>query len=200
MLEKHLVNELKAVSLSMFRKDFLGIFHGSLSAKIENNIFVINKSYSIFDELTDSDFVELYTKKDYRWNNASRDSDIHLQIYNNISEAKYICYTMPPFTTSYALTHDKIIPKDYFGSTLVGPQKVYDPGHFDTWYKRAHMEIAHHMKKENSNIMVIKGYGVYAYNRDLHDLVKQIAILENSAKLLHNCGIEKEEQNTRYYK
>lgn len=195
MLEKHLVNELKAVSLSMFRKDFLGIFHGSLSAKIENNIFVINKSYSIFDELSDNDFVELYTKKDYRWNDASRDSDIHLQIYNNISEAKYICYTMPPFVTSYALAHDQIMPRDYFGSTLIGAQRIYNPGNFKTWYKRAHMEIFNYMKEEETDIMIIKGYGVYAYSRDLHDLVKRIAILENSAKLLHNCGIEKEERN-----
>jgi DNA gyrase subunit B len=90
VLEQHLVNELKAVSLSMFRKDFLGIFHGSISAKIENNIFVINKSDSIFDELVDEDFVELYDKKDYRWNCASQDADIHLHIYKNISEAKYV--------------------------------------------------------------------------------------------------------------
>lgn len=196
MLEKHLVNELKAVSLSMFRKDFLGIFHGSLSAKIENNVFVINKSYSIFDELTDDDFVELYTKKDYRWNSASRDSDIHLQIYNNISEAKYICYTMPPYVTAYSLYHDVISPKDYFGNTIIGDVKVYDPRSYETWYKRAHMEIFSYLKKHDTDIMVIKGYGIYAYNRDLHELVKRIAILENSAKLLHHADTD---HNSRKY-
>lgn len=195
MLEQHLINELKAVSLSMFRKNFLGIFHGSLSAKIENNIFVINKSDSIFDELTDDDFVELYTKKDYRWNCASLDSDIHMNIYNNISEAKYICYTMAPFTTAYALTHDKLIPKDYFGQTILKELDVYDPKDFDTWYKRAHLEIFKYLKGNNKDMMLIRGYGLYTYSRDLNDLVKKIAILENSAKLLHNSSIDKNSRN-----
>lgn len=195
MLEKHLVNELKSVSLSMFRKDFLGIFHGSLSAKVEDNVFLINKSNSIFDELNDDDFVELYTKKDYRWNSASQDSDIHLHIYNNISEAKYICYTMPPFTTAYALTNDIIIPKDYFGSTLMEEKKVYNPGDFKTWYKRAYIEVVNYLKNNDTDLMIIRGYGVYAYSRDLTDLVKKIAILENSVKLLHYSRIDKSARN-----
>jgi len=196
VLEKHLVNELKNVSLSMFRKDFIGIFHGSLSAKVEDNVFVINKSNSIFDGLDDNDFVELYTKKDYRWNQASLDSDIHLHIYNNISEAKYICYTMPPFTTAYSLMNNKITPKDYFGSTIIGEKEVYNLGDFETWYNRAYIEIFTHMKKTDTNIMIIKGYGVYAYSRDLNDLVKKIAILENSVKLLH---FSKNDENRRNF-
>ncbi len=195
MLERHLINELKAVSLSMFRKNFLGIFHGSISAKIENNIFVINKANSIFDELTNDDFVELYSKKDYRWNCASQDSDIHLHIYNNISEAKYICYTMPPFTTSYALTHDKIIPKDYFGSMVVGKKEIYNPKNFETWYKRAPLEIYEYLKNNDTDTMIIRGYGVYAYSRDLTDLVKRIAILENSSKLLYYSGTDNNTRN-----
>ncbi len=189
VLEKHLVNELKAVSLSMFRKNFLGIFHGSLSAKIENNLFVINKADSIFDELKDSDFIELYTKKDYRWNSASKDCNIHINIYNNISEAKYVCYTMPPFITAYTLKHNKITPKDYFGNIILGEKNIYNPGSFKTWYKRAHIEIFSYLKEQDTDIMIIKGYGVYAYSRDLTTLVKKIAILENSAKLLHNSTI-----------
>lgn len=182
----------------MFRKDFLGIFHGSISAKIENNIFVINKANSIFDELTSNDFVELYTRKDYRWNCASQDSDIHLHIYNNISEAKYVCYAMPPFCTSYALTHDKIIPRDYFGSKMLGEKEVYDPKSFDTWYNRAHIEIYEYLKRNDTDTMIIRGYGVYAYSRDLNDLVKRIAILENSSKLLHYSKINDNTQNFRH--
>jgi L-fuculose-phosphate aldolase len=169
----------------MFRKDFLGIYHGSLSAKIENDAFVINKSSSIFDELTNNDFVELKSEKNYRWNEASKDSNIHLNIYNNISEAKYVCYSMPPFTTSYSLKNKSIKPKDYFGATILGELDIYDPKDFDTWYNRADSEIYQYLKKSKNNIMVIRGYGIYTCNRDLHNLVKNIAILENSAKLLH---------------
>ena len=42
-MQTYLLNDLKHVSLSMFRKDFIGIFHGSLSARIEQDKFFINK-------------------------------------------------------------------------------------------------------------------------------------------------------------
>ena len=32
--------------------------------------------------------------------------------------------------------------------------------------------------------MIIRGYGVYSYNRDLHEMAKQIAILEKSCRIL----------------
>ncbi len=199
MVESHLIDELKTVSLSMFRKNFLGIFHGSLSAKIESDLFVINKSESIFDELDDEDFVVLYAKRDYRWNCASKDTDIHRNIYQNISAAKYICYAMPPFVTSYTLNNDKIVPKDYFASEVIGEVDIYNPGDFKTWYKRAPNEIKDYFDKNDTNIMVIKGYGIYTYSRDLYSLVKHIAILENCCKILHYSEenkVIKEEKNT----
>lgn len=184
-MQKYLVNNLKNVSLSMFRKDFLGIFHGSLSARIEQNKFFINTKDTIFDDVKNEDFIELYTKKDYRWNEASLDADIHLNIYQNINEAKYICYAMPPFLTAYSLVHDAIIPKDYFGSIKFNSVPIYDPKQFDDWYERADIEIYRYLKQNKTNIIVIKGYGLYAYDRDILQLAKTIALLENSCKLLY---------------
>ncbi len=185
-MQKYLLNDLKNISLSMFRKDFIGIFHGALSAKVENNRFIINKKDAIFDDISEKDFIELYSKKDYRWNEASIDAQIHLNIYKNISEAKYICYAMPPFTTSYSLVHNEIIPKDYFGSITFGNIEVYDTKQFEDWYERAEIEIYRYLKKETSTgIIVLKGYGIYAYDRNIHKLAKKIALLENSCKLLY---------------
>ena len=184
-MEQYLANELKNVSLSMFRKDFIGIFHGSISARVEHNKFLINKKDAIFDDLKRSDFIELYSKKDYRWNEASMDADIHLNIYKNINEAKYVCYAMPPFITAYSLIHDTITPKDYFGAQKFGSLKVYDPKLYDDWYERADIEIYRQMKENSTNLLIIKGYGVYIYDRDINKIAKTIALLENSAKLLY---------------
>ncbi len=184
-MQKYLLNDLKTISLSMFRKNFIGIFHGSLSAKIEQDKFFINKKNTIFDDVKDSDFLELYSKKDYRWREASLDADIHLNIYQNINEAKYICYAMPPFATSYSLVHDTIIPKDYFGAMKFGSLDVYNPKQFEDWYERADIEIYRYFKEKKTNIAIIKGYGLYAYDRDISQLAKNIAILENSCKLLY---------------
>lgn len=184
-MKKFLTQELQSIALSMFRKNFIGIFHGSISAKVEDGKFIINKRDAIFDELEVDDLIELYSKKDYRWNSASIDADIHLNIYKNISEAKYVSYTMPPFATAYSLSHSVIKPKDYFGYMELGELEVYDPKKYEDWYERAEIEIYRHFQKNKTNIMIIKGYGIYSYDRDLNALAKKIAVLENSCKLLH---------------
>lgn len=183
-MDKFIVNHLQKISLSMFRKGFFGIFHGSLSAKIENNKFIINKREAIFDEMDENSLMELYFNKDYRWNEASIDAEIHLNIYQNIHEAKYIAYGMPPFTIAYSINHNKIIPKDYFGYKHFGSLKIYDPKHFEDWYERAHIDIVRYFKEQRTNVMIIRGYGIYIYDRDINQLAKKMAIIENSCKIL----------------
>ncbi len=176
--------QLSSLALSMFRKDFFGIYHGSISAKLESNLFVINTRDSIFDSLDETSMIELYYNKDYRWNDASIDADIHMNIYKQITDAKFITFSMPPFTTAYSLNHEIIKPKDYFGHEEIGTIEVHDPKHFDDWYDRAATEIAHYFISRRTNIMIIKGYGVYAYNRDLPTLAKRLAVLEKSCRML----------------
>lgn len=178
-------NQLRRISLSMFRKNFFGVFHGSISAKVEQNKFIINKKDTIFDEVTNEDLALLYHKRDYRWHDASIDASIHSNIYLNISDAKYVAYGMPPYTTSYSLKYDRIFPRDYFGQTLFGCIETYDPKHLDDWYERADVEIYRYMKEKQTHIMVIRGYGVYVYDRDINQMAKTIAVIENSCRLLH---------------
>ena len=182
---EHSINEIKTISLSMFRKNFFGVFHGSISARVEKNQFIINKQNAIFDNLKDDDLTLLSSKKDYRWNDASLDADIHLNIYKNINEARFVCYAMPPYATAYAMKHEKIVPKDYFGYMRFNEILVYDPKQYDDWYERAETEIYRYMLEKNTNIIIIKGYGIYAYSRSPQLLAKEIALLENSCKLLH---------------
>jgi len=194
-MEKYLINELKDASHSMFIKNFMGIFHGSISVKVEENRFIINTKDAVFDKLRDEDFTVLLDKKDYRWSDASIDAEIHLKIYQNISDAKYISYTMPPFITAYSMTNSHFKPKDYFGSMMIGDLEIYDPKDFETWYPRAFDEVYKQMQKSKKNMLMIKGYGLYTYNRDLKTMIKKIAILENSCRLLHYGKIDKNNRN-----
>lgn len=185
MIDSKTVKLLSDLSLTMFRKNFFGIYHGAISAKKDHNSFIINRSDAIFDEMTSNSFCELtMNKKDYRWNIASIESDIHSTIYNNIHEAKYIAFGVPIYTTAYTFDHDEIILDDYFGKTTFGKIKVFDPGDFDTWYDRSALEITKYLRESNEHVMVIKGIGTYVYDRDINNLVKRIAILENSCRLL----------------
>jgi L-fuculose-phosphate aldolase len=185
MIDKKTVQQLTDLSLTMFRKNFFGIYHGAISAKTEHDSFLINTSDAIFDEMTGKSFCELNLgREDYRWNIASIESNIHENIYNNIHEAKYIAFGVPIYTTSYTFEHNKIIFEDYFGKTTFGELDVYNPGDFSTWYDRNALEIPKYLKESKNNIMVIKGIGTYVYHRDLNELVKKVAILENSCRLL----------------
>ncbi|MDE5602964.1 MAG: class II aldolase and adducin N-terminal domain-containing protein [Helicobacter sp.] len=184
-MKKNILPNLQKLSLAMFRRSFFGIFHGSISAKLEEGHFLINKKDAIFDDLNEDSLTTLYHKRDYRWNEASIDAFIHSLLYQNLPNAKYIAYGMPPFTIAYTLSYDKIIPKDYFGSRVLGVLDVYNPKDYDNWYERADVEINRYFKENDKKIMVIKGYGVYAYDRDLQYLSKMTALLENTCKILY---------------
>jgi L-fuculose-phosphate aldolase len=184
MNRDNLKKKLSTLALSMFRKDFFGIYHGSISAKTESSRFLINTKEAVFDALDNTSLIELYFKKDYRWNQASIDAKIHFSIYSQISEAKFICFSMPQFTTAYSLEHNFITPKDYFGHKELGSIEVINPRQFEDWYDRADSEISYYLQTKKTNIMVIRGYGVYAYSRDMHEMAKTLAILEKSCRLL----------------
>ena len=170
----------------MFNKNYFGVFHGSISAKITLNSFIINKKESILDEVNEDDFIELKCnkEKDYRWKDASADVDIHQAIYSNLLNAKYISYTMPPYATAYTLNHDIVVAKDYYGATLLDTVHIYDPKDFKDWESRAADEISHYLKNNSNHLLLIKGFGLISYDRDLTEMVKKVAILENSCRLL----------------
>jgi len=184
-MNKQLLKEqLVSFSLSMFRKEFFSIYHGSVSAKSDSTRFIINTKDAIFDHMNDKQLIELYFQKDYRWNDASIDAAIHHSIYRQISDAKFITFSMPPYTMAYSLLHSVIEPQDYFGKKEFVSVKVYDPKTFDKWYERAATEIPNQLLKNNQEFLVIRGYGIYAYNRDLHEMAKQLAVLEKSCRIL----------------
>ncbi|PLY05160.1 MAG: hypothetical protein C0625_14100 [Arcobacter sp.] len=185
MIDKSTVKLLSALSLTMFRKNFFGIYHGAISAKVDHTSFIINTADAIFDEMSENSFCTLnMNKQDYRWKIASIEAHIHSTIYNNIHEAKYIAFGVPIYTTAYTFEHNEIILNDFFGKTTFGKVPIYDPGDFNTWYDRNALEITKYLKESESHSMVIKGIGTYVYDRDINNLVKRVAILENSCRLL----------------
>lgn len=184
ILEKTQIKELKRVALALFRKNMLGIYHGSMSARVELNKFMINKKEAIFDDLDENDFLLLYHSQDYRWRDASIDSHIHSQVYTLVPDSKYILYVLPPYTMSYSLLHEVIEPVDYFGKQTFPRVEIYDPKSFEDWYDRAEVEISKYFHDTDLNLMVIRGYGVYAHARDLNELAKMLAIIENSCRIL----------------
>jgi len=184
-LNDHLLKEIQQVSLSMFHKNFFGVYHGSISARVSMQSFIINKEETILDEVTEASLIRLdCQKRDYRWKSASSDVEIHEHIYKSISSAKYVSYTMPPYATAFSLKHGKVIPQDYFGKKSFGEIVVYDPKNLDDWLDRAPYEIPKFFKENDFHFILVKGCGLISYDRDIKEMAKKISIIENSCRLL----------------
>jgi len=185
-MDQYLFDEIKHISNSMFGKNYFGVFHGSISARTTIHSFIINKKGSILDQVERESFIHLnYTRaKDYRWKEASPDVHIHEEIYKHFPNAKYISYTMPPYATAYSLNHDFVVPADYYGNRLLSQLTVYDPKNFKDWHRRAPHEIKNFFQENKEHLLLIRGFGLISYDRDLTEMVKKVAILENSCRLL----------------
>lgn len=184
-MDAHLVDEIKHVSRSLFNKNFFSVYHGSISARVSTSGFIINSKETILNEVTEESLVRLdYQKRDYRWSLANSDVHIHEHIYETIPNAKYISYTMPPYATAYSLKHGKVSPTDFYGKKVLGEVVVYDPKNFDDWLERAPYEIPKFFKKHETHLLLIRGFGLISYDRDIIEMAKKISILENSCRLL----------------
>ncbi len=184
-MDKHLIEAVRRVSRSLFEKNFFGVYHGSISARIDAGSFLINAKEAILDKLEEEDLVHLdCAKRDYRWSQASVDVHIHEKMYETLPNAKFVCYTMPPYAVSYSLKHGKVQPKDYYGNQILKEVYIYDPKQFDDWMERAPFEIAKFFRTHETHLLLIKGFGLIAYDRDITEMAKKISILENSCRLL----------------
>lgn len=179
-----LKQELIKFSKSMSAKDILGSFHGSISAKFNTSEFIINKKNADLSSIDESDLLELFFLKDYSWKDASIDASIHTNIYKNIPDAKFFIIAYPLYTNSYALHHSHIEPLDYHGFREFNGIKIIDPKNYEDWSERASSEILQHFLHNNTSIVIIRGYGVCIYDRELSSITKRLSILEYSCKLL----------------
>lgn len=184
-MAKHLIEEIQHISLSLFHKNFFSVYHGSISARVTTHSFLINSKETILDEINEESLVKLdCNKRDYRWNLANSDVHIHEHIYETIPNAKYVCYTMPPYATAYSLKHSKVLPIDFYGQTILGEVIIYDPKNIENWLERAPHEIAKFFQQHDTHLLLIKGFGLISYDRDIIEMAKKISILENSCRLL----------------
>jgi L-fuculose-phosphate aldolase len=91
---------------------------------------------------------------------------------------------MPPYATAFSLKHGKVSPQDYYGQKVLGEVIVYDPKNIDDWIERAPYEIPRFFQKHDTHLLLIKGFGVICYDRDITEMAKKVSILENSCRLL----------------
>lgn len=179
-MKEEIKKDYERVLEILTKKGMFHIYQTSFSIRTENDKFIINKNDALF--LEKEMFTEIHYKEDLSWQTASPDANIHSFIYQKISTAKCIAHIFPINLVTYSLYHRKFKPLDFYGESVIENRNIYevnDEKHFSE-------EVENIVKKNilKDNIIIIKGYGAYLYDRDLKELTKKASILENSSKIL----------------
>ena len=178
------IDEFLLVSKILFEKNFLNIGLGSISLKINNDQMLINKKNKhIYEE----DFYKSVhiLKKDLSWKEMSEDIKIHSKIYETFSSAKAIANIFPINIITFSIEHHNLLkPIDFLGKETLGEIKIINITNKREWNENKEFIISKVLK--NSDIVIIKGYGVFIKARDVKEILKKAIILENSASILLN--------------
>ncbi len=180
MVTKDLEKEYRIVSQSLFQKEFLHLYHGSLSVRTDEDKFLINKTSALFSE--ENSTIEIHFKEDISWKEAHIDADIHSKVYQELPHAKCITQIFPINLVTYSLYHKKFKPIDYVGSFHIGELDIIHSIDYKHWKDKADSLIAQQFFSRD--IVIVKGIGAFIYDRDLRNLAKKASILEKSAQIL----------------
>lgn len=173
----------------IFRKNFFNTCLDSVSTRSFNKSFLVHQIQTNFlTELKENHLLEIYlNKNDYNLDHKLLYINIHKHIYLEIESAKFILITTPPNILSLSLRDKCIMPIDYYGAKYFKVLKVFNPKKLINWDKRAVDNIITFFKDNmNLNIMVIKGFAVINYGRDIDDISSKLNLLENSCRIIND--------------
>jgi len=177
--------------ISEFRKTgdilfLMGLVHynsGNISVRVSDGIWITKTGKSLYN-IRGKDIVKIGLEKDIRWNAASSETPIHIEIYKKIPEAKAIIHSHSPHTVALSFLTEKITPIDY-ESSLRFPKPVDVLNiEYGKWKEKAHLSIPSYLEKSENPIVVARGHGVFAYGGSLFEALERVCCLEFASKIL----------------
>ena len=179
-MKEEIKKDYEKILKILTQKGMFHIYQTSFSIRSENDKFLITKSDALF--LEEEMFTEIHYKKDLSWKEVSSDANIHSFIYQKISTAKYVAHIFPVNLVTYSLYHRQFKALDFYGENIIGKKKIYEINDSKHFIEEVENVVQKNILKDE--IVIIKGYGAYIYDRDLKELAKKASILENSSKIL----------------
>ena len=179
-----ILDEYFLIAKELFNKNFLNIGLGSLSLKIKADQMLINKRNKHYLE---EDFIKNVhiLHENMAWEEASDDVKIHAEIYKLHSNTKAIAHIFPINTMTFAEIHHFFLnPLDFIGKQYLNKIPTIEMGNLKEWEENKEFIIAKNLN--NTDIVIIKGYGVFIKTRDIREIIKLASIMENSAFILLN--------------
>ncbi len=176
-----MIGEFRRVGNLLFLSHLVDISSGNMSVRVKDGVWITKTGKSLYN-LRGKDIVKVDFERDIRWNSASSEIDIHINIYKQTS-AKAVVHAHPHATTTLSLLDYKFIePIDYEGFLFLKRVEVLEIP-FKHW-DLAKTIIPDYFKENNKKIVVAKGHGVFAIEENLFKASQLISALENSSKLI----------------
>ncbi|AEA33465.1 class II aldolase/adducin family protein [Hippea maritima] len=181
-----MIGEFRRIGNMMFLSGLVDASSGNMSFKAKDGVWITKTGKSLYN-LRGKDIVKIGFERDVRWNAASSEVEIHINIYKLNKKSKAILHAHSISTIILSLKGYKTIePIDYEGSLFLKSVDILDIP-YNNW-QTAKEIIPQYLKETQKQIVVAKGHGVFAYSDTLFGALQLISALENSSKII--LGVE----------
>lgn len=176
---KYFVSKLIEVGSLLFQEGLVDARAGNLSVKVGRKI-LITRTKAHLNLLTPYDLICVDIDKEGPLDKrASSELLVHREIYKRTNHCA-IVHAHPVNVIKLSFKKDMLEFIDSEGKMLLGSVKVipdYEPGS---------KELAHIIAKEltNSNLVIVRGHGVFSADEDLMKAYSNVSILEHSCKVM----------------
>ncbi len=177
-----MIGEFRRIGDMMFLSGLVDASSGNMSCRTQDGVWITKTGKSLYG-LRGKDLVKIGFERDVRWNAASSETQIHINIYKNIECAKAVVHAHCPFTIALSFKQNKIIPIDYEGSLFLKETDVIDIP-FDNWDSAKKLIPLYFKENKDKNIVIAKGHGVFAYSDTLFKAYQTVSALESSSKII----------------
>ncbi|MDQ0253266.1 L-fuculose-phosphate aldolase [Evansella vedderi] len=174
------MRELQRTGSFMMEKDLAWGTAGNISAKVNDEQYLISASGSYLGLLQDDDLV-LCPKKKFNGKRPSKETPMHEAVYSERKEIKAILHASPFYSTVIACSKLEI-PSDLFVETMYYLERVtrvrYEhPGSLK-------LAEAVREKAKDANILLLENHGVLVYDVSIKEALMSLQTLEYAAKML----------------
>ncbi len=177
-----MIGEFKRIGDMMFLGGLVDASSGNMSCRVKDGLWITKTGKSLYG-LRGKDIVKIGFERDVRWNAASSEVEIHVNIYKLIEEAKAIVHAHCPAAVALSLRINRIEPVDYEGKLFLKAVDVLDIPH-NNWQLARELIPEYFSQNRKAKIVIAKGHGAFAYADTLFNAYKLISALESSCKII----------------
>ncbi len=156
---------------------------GNMSARLDDDAMTITASGTHMGKLAEKDFVEceILTGKVIGSRKASKETPLHIGIYQQRKDVGAILHSSPFYTTMFACSDMEIYSKLFVESIYYLENIAYVD-----YYHPGSQELADTITEQapNANIIIMRHHGVVVFDKNISEALVRLETLEMVCKMI----------------